>query len=385
MAGAALILLGPAGCSGPGGSGDGTVLARVADRAITTADVDARIAELPQMARPEYATDAGRARLLRQLVEEEVLYRAALDAGLERDDAVQRRLTSSRRQILVQAMLDREQGRLARVDEKEARAFYDAHRDEYRTEETRRVRLLVARTRVIAERVREMALEGQPFEMLCQKFSVEPYVIEAKGLLPEPVRRGKAVPWLGNHVAFHEAVFAVENGGITGVFETPKGFHVARIEEVREARQRPFEEVRADVEARIVRERSTKGLPELVEGLKEKYHAEIVEPAGRSAEELFTRAQQSPDPAERIALWEELVERYPADPHVVEAIFMIGFTRSEELGDAEGARAAFQRVVDEFPGSELAQSAGWMLTSGQDGEAAPGLDEAPEEPAPSGE
>ncbi len=355
------------------------MLARVADRSITTADVDARITELPAMARPEYATEAGRARLLRQLVEEEVLYRAALDAGLERDPTVQQRLAASRRQILVQAMLDREQSRLSTVDEKELQAFYDAHRDEYRTEETRRVRLLVAKNRPIAERVREMALEGQPFEMLCQKFSFEPYVMEAKGLLPEPVRRGKAVPWLGNHPAFHEAVFAVEDGGLTGVFETPKGFHVARVEEIREARQRSFDEVRADIEARIVRERSTKGLPELVEGLKEKYDARIVEPEGRSAEELFTRAQQSPDPAERIALWEELAERYPGDPHVVEAIFMIGFTRSEELGDAEGARAAFQRVVDEFPGSELAQSARWMLTSGKEGEDVPG------ESAPSGE
>ena len=353
------------------------MLARVAGREITGADVDARIADVPEMARAEYSTATGRARLLRQIVEQEVLYRAALDDGLDRDAAVKHRLDSASRQILVQAYLDRAQERQSHVDEAELRAFYDRHKDEYRTERLLKVRILAAKSRVIAERVRDMARDGQNFDKLCQKFSVDPFVIEAKGLLPNWVRRNKAVPWLGNHPVFHDVVFNLKKGEISEVFETTKGFHVARVEDVQEERQRSFEEARADIEARVIRARNTKNLPELVEDLKKKYHADIMETAGgRSADELFTQAQQDPDPASRIALWGELVDRFPSDPHVVEALFMIGFTKSEELHDREGAKLAFQRVIDEFPGSELAQSAQWMLTS-PDADAAPAFQDAP--------
>lgn len=352
------------------------MLARAAGRAFTDADVDARLADVPAMSRPEYTTPGGRARLLREMVEEEVYYRAALDGRLDKDPDVARQLTSARRKILVQALLQHEQAKLAQVDEHEARAFYDAHKAEYRTETTLKVRLLGAKSRQIAERVREMAEQGQPFDVLCQKFSTDPFLVEARGLLPDPVRRGRAVPWLGNQKVFHDVVFGLKKGELSQVFETPKGFHVAKVEEIEEGRQRTFEEARADVEARILRERNAKGLAALTSELEKKYHAEIVETPGRTPEELFKAAQQSPDPADRIARWQELVDRYPEDPHVVEALFMIGFTKSEELHDAEGARVFFQRVVDEFPGSELAQSAQWMLTS-PEGDTAPPFETAP--------
>src|SRR5262249_45711517 len=95
------ILLAVAGCHGKGGAGK--VVARVAGHAITDHDVDVRLLEVPELARPEYAGPIGRARMVRQMVEEEVLYRAAVDAQLGRDPEIRRRLESSSRQILVQA------------------------------------------------------------------------------------------------------------------------------------------------------------------------------------------------------------------------------------------------------------------------------------------
>jgi peptidyl-prolyl cis-trans isomerase C len=370
------------GC-GQRNAGSAAVVARVGGRAITEADLDARLEDIPQLARPEYSGPVGRSRMLRQMIEEEVLYRAALDDHLDRDAAVQRRLEQAKRQLLVQSYLDREQAKMSRVDEKELRSFYDAHKDEYRIERMLRVRVLAAENRKIAERVREMVLEGQPFEGLCTKFSTDPYLKDAQGLLPTWVRKGKAVPWLGNHPAFHDAVFSLKKGEISAVFETPKGFHVARVEDVREEQQRTFEEARADIEARLRRERTSKGLPEIVEDLKRRYAVRMVEPAGKSPEELWAEAQKATEAATRVALYQELVERYPKDPHVVEALFMIGFTKSEELHDREGAEAAFKRVIDEFPESELAQSARWMLTS--EGSETPGFENAPRDSAGVGE
>jgi EpsD family peptidyl-prolyl cis-trans isomerase len=121
------LLVALVGC-GQKKKGGATVVARVGGRAITQADLDARLEDIPQLARPEYSGPVGRSRMLRQMVEEEVLYRAALDDHLDRDADVRRRVEQSTRQLLVQSYLDRQQARMSHVDEKELRDFYDKHR-----------------------------------------------------------------------------------------------------------------------------------------------------------------------------------------------------------------------------------------------------------------
>jgi hypothetical protein len=133
---------------------------------------------------------------------------------------------------------------------------------------------------------------------------------------------------------------------------------------VREPSLRPFEEVERDIRGRLARQKSTVGLPDLLAGLKERYHVKVHESPGRSADELFEQAQTAPSATERIRFYEELVERFPDDELALESHFMIGFIRSEELQDTLGAAASFEKVIELAPDSDLARSARWMLTSG---------------------
>jgi hypothetical protein len=183
-------------------------------------------------------------------------------------------------------------------------------------------------------------------------------------MIPTWVREGKAVDWIGNHPKFHEVVASLEPDEMSEVFETARGFHVVKVEEVREPMLRPFEEVERDIRGRLARQKSTEGLPDLLAGLRERYHVKIHESPGRSAEELFAEAQAAPNPTERIRFYEELVDRYPEDALALESHFMIGFIRAEELRDTLGAAAAFEKVIELAPDSDLARSARWMLTSG---------------------
>jgi outer membrane protein assembly factor BamD (BamD/ComL family) len=129
--------------------------------------------------------------------------------------------------------------------------------------------------------------------------------------------------------------------------------------------------------------RQRDGLPALLAELEDRYDVEVVELEG-APEAVFAEAQAATDPREAVARYEELVERWPDHERVPEALFMIGFKRSEELSDPEGAERAFRRLLDEFPDSELAQSARWMLSS--EGNGSPAFDDAsagePEESTP---
>jgi len=340
------------------------VLVRVDGEDIRESAVDARLRRIPLLARGEYSGPVGKNRLLRQMIEEEILTRAALDSGVDRDPEVAADLEAQRRQILTQAYLDKQLEESRNIPEEVARAFFEEHRDEYLVEETRAVRVLVNPDENVVRETRRAVLEdGVPFASLCAVRNVNPNLLESAGMLPERVRRGRAVPWLGNSHKFHEEVFSLQQGELSEVFETAHGFNLVMVEQVREARERPFEEVQSDVYGRIRRARSTQAVPDLIDSLEAKYHVEYLELPGPSAEELFALAQGAPNPQAKVAHFEEFVQLYPEDPRVLDALFMIGFTRSEELHDEEGARTAFQRVIEEFPDSELAQSARWMLSS----------------------
>ncbi|MCA9751893.1 MAG: tetratricopeptide repeat protein [Gemmatimonadetes bacterium] len=345
----------------------GAVLAKVGDRKIRESDLEARLEQVPVLARGEFSSPAGRERLLRQVIEEELLVRAARDEGLTKDPAIASEIDRSERSILAQAFLDRKQREMTQISEADAREFFDAHRDEYFQERLVRVRLFQNRNETIAKRAREMVVDDHlPMEQVCNRFCEDPRLIESGGELPGWIRKGKSAGWLGNHPRFHEVVFALPVGEVSELFQTVLGWHFAVVEEERPAHEMTFEEARADVEGRIQRERSTKGLPELLDELNERYHVEVLE-TERDAEAVFAEAQAASDARQAVQLYEELIRRWPDDARVPEALFMAGFQRAETLGDSAGANEAFRRLLDEFPDSELAQSARFMIESGGEG------------------
>ncbi len=71
--------------------------------------------------------------------------------------------------------------------------------------------------------------------------------------------------------------------------------------------------------------------------------------------------QQTGDMEGAIALYERLLQEYPQSDLGDEAQFMIAFIYEEYLGDVDKARNAYQLVIDRYPNSELAASAKQLL------------------------
>ena len=340
-----------------------TPLAEVNGKKITVADVDARLGQLPRLARAEFTGDPGRERMVQRMVEERMLLLAAESEGVDRDEAVKAKLEDVRREMLVQAYLDKKQEEASRVTDEEIRAYYDAHPEEFRSEESLRVRMIVSSNRKHLQKIRDEISRGRTtFENAARQEPEFPEIQSAAGMIPEWVIKDRAVSWIGNHPQFHQAAFSIPPGEISPVIETPKGFLILRVEERREPEPRPLEEVRADIEGKLVREKSTAALPRLLEDLKKRYRVKIYEPKGKSAEELFEAAQSQADPRERIRIYQEVLDRHPGDDHAAEALFMIGFIQAEELHDQAAAMATFQKVLKDYPTSELAESAKFMLS-----------------------
>ena len=72
-------------------------------------------------------------------------------------------------------------------------------------------------------------------------------------------------------------------------------------------------------------------------------------------------AQQKGDMQGAITLYERLLNEYPQSDLGDEAQFMIAFIYEEYMNDIDKARGAYQRVIDRYPNSELAASAKQLL------------------------
>ena len=80
----------------------------------------------------------------------------------------------------------------------------------------------------------------------------------------------------------------------------------------------------------------------------------------RNDQALFKRAeiaQIRKESQDAIALYEQLVREYPHGPKANHAQFMVGFLYEEELKDTTKAKMAYQKVIDNYPDSDLAKSA----------------------------
>ena len=72
---------------------------------------------------------------------------------------------------------------------------------------------------------------------------------------------------------------------------------------------------------------------------------------------LAQMAQITKQHHEAIALYQRLVHEHPQSGKAYQAQFMVGFLYEEELKDTTSAKIAYQRVIDNYPDSDLAKSA----------------------------
>ncbi len=140
----------------------------------------------------------------------------------------------------------------------EVQKYYNQHQDDYRIPETVTVRHILIKTptpdangkvdqkqvdaaRAKAEDVEKQLKAGGNFADLAKKYSDDPGSAKDGGLLP-PLTKGRTVP------EFEQAAFNTPVGQTTGIVRTSYGFHIIHVEAKQQARLKPLDEVKAEIE-----------------------------------------------------------------------------------------------------------------------------------------
>lgn len=157
------------------------------------------------------------------------------------------------------------------VSEADAKQYYDENQGEFAQQEQVHARHILIRspeaadeqTKAEARQRAEAALtrikEGADFATLATEVSEDSSASNGGDL--GFFRRGMMVP------PFEEAAFSLQPGQTSNIVETQFGFHIIKVEERTEAGAPPFEETRAQIEAKLrtqraqdlVRERANQG------------------------------------------------------------------------------------------------------------------------------
>ena len=198
------------------------LVASVAGRPISTAQLDRRIAKLARGPRgrhiPPFGADATAYRIwiLREMVDEAILVEEARSAGIIGSSA--RTVAAGDVARLVELVTDG-----VVVGEAEVQDYFERNRDLFRRPATRTVRLVTCSSEAAARSV------------------------DLDVVAPLTLRRGELVG------ALEDAIFVAAVGALVGPIETELGWHTARVEEVMAESTPPFAEVRREIEAELVR------------------------------------------------------------------------------------------------------------------------------------
>lgn len=199
---------------------------------------------------------------------------ALLQQGVNYEQFIKQIEEGILRQILISVEVDR----TIVVDEAEGVNYYKQNPQEFTEPEEYRLRAVYLSSEV---RTPE-ELEAKKAEISGRIQAGEDFVTVASESGDSPlkenqgdlgfIKKGELDPVL------EEAVAGLQTGEITPWVQAKNGWYVLKLEEKKESRLKPFEEVRKDILDKIFRERRVKKLTEYMTDLKAKNYIKILKP-----------------------------------------------------------------------------------------------------------
>ncbi len=264
-------------------------LAKVGATTITLGDYAAALENMDQFDQLRYQSTERRKELLQEMISIELLAQEAVAKGYDKDPLAQQ----EHRAILRDAMLAEARKNVpapSDVPEAEVRAYFDAHRADYKDPERRRVAAVVTRDEATAKAALETARKApsaaQWGEVVRAK-SIDPQAranvpVDLAGDLgivsPPGDPRGEN-PRVPDEV--RAAVFAIpENGGIHEQVVASGGkFYVVRLVQKLAAHERSFAEAERAIRVKLAQDKLRAKEDELLAELRKTVKVEVDEAA----------------------------------------------------------------------------------------------------------
>ena len=239
------------------------VLAIVAVKEITNADVDAFLANLPAEQRQYASNPYFREQYVEQVVTLHVLEKMADDLQLDMTEDYKKMLDNIVRDIKARMAMNEIMKDIT-VTDLEAETVYNINPDNFSKPETVSAKHILVDSEDVCKEILAQIQNGEKtFEDAAKESSTCPSGQQG-GDLGE-FGKGQMVK------EFEEAAFAAEIGAIVGPVQTQFGFHLIKVEAKSEAETLAFDVVKEQIKKNLLQQKQQQAYTTKIAELKEKY------------------------------------------------------------------------------------------------------------------
>ena len=244
------------------------ILAKVGELTVTEAEVNEFILSLGQRG-SAYNNPEGKRAVLNQLISNKLLLQDARRNLYEGESAFREQLAKVKESMLINYAGEKAISS-ARVDETEARAYFDEHKAEFMSEESVNASHILVKSEDEAKEILAKISKGEiTFEDAAKEYSTCPSK-ENGGNLGD-FGRGQMVP------EFDKAVFEMSEGEISAApVQTQFGYHLIKLNKKNEAKPMEYADVKEDLKNMLLSEKRRKAYESKINQLKIMYPVDIL-------------------------------------------------------------------------------------------------------------
>ena len=254
--------------------GLGPVIARIGKEEVRMSVINEALDQLPDWMRKQYEPDEAKVDFVRQYIATELLYRKAKRLGHENDPDVRIKVRDLTKQVLVQKIVVDEMGKII-IDPRDIKLYYDAYKDKYAEKAKFKLSMIQVDDRKKAEDVSGRIKSAESFADAAKAESLHKDTKSNGGEIKNIVVKGGSIAQgIGNSPQAWAAISKTSQGA-TDVVEVNRQFYIFWVHSKTPERQRPFSEVKEQVDADYRRERQEQAAQDMLNRILEEQEVEI--------------------------------------------------------------------------------------------------------------
>ena len=238
------------------------VAAKVGDLEITDQEVAERMQQLPPQYQTALASEEGKKQFIEQLTQEKLIYLQAKKEKYDADAEVLRQLEQIKQRLMIRQFMTETLAKI-KVPENDMKKYYDENTAEFMETAQVKAKHILCKTEEEARAAKERVLKGETFEDVAKEVSTGPSATEGGDL--GWFSKEQMVPEFG------EMAFSMEKDTLSDPVKTQFGYHIIKVYDKKEAQTKSFDDVRAELEKKLIGTRQKQYVDDMILELKKQH------------------------------------------------------------------------------------------------------------------
>ena len=260
---------------------DDDVVAKIGDRKITLSEFNKMLGYLDSEKQKLIEKNPQlKENLLQQYIQGIVISKLAKKKGFDKNLELKEQLEMITDNYIAIEYLKKEVANKVEVSEEDIKAYYESHKDEFKTPEMVRSRHILIKTdpsasdndkknaKEKAEDILKKIKSGEDFAKLASDIS-DDTGSKPKGGELGFFPKGRMVK------SFEDAAFSLNPGEVSEIVETQFGYHIIKVEEKKEPGMEPFDTAKEKIKQKLLQERTKTKVTEFIEKAMKEANIEV--------------------------------------------------------------------------------------------------------------